>query len=150
MILPQGLENCLFQQIQDCTHISLSIPVTTVSAPALSLPRAEVPRSLEDQGGSAFPRHFSSLGSSKVWSVSRATAWPRTNWLSRGQWKAQECGLRVKDTQEFSSRTLPPLAMVKDSLCLYSQKCLDCFNWNFHTKINPETTLATSKFSTSE
>lgn len=49
--LTQGLEN-LFQQIQDCTHINLSIPAATVSAPALSVVRAEVPRSFEDQGGS--------------------------------------------------------------------------------------------------
>lgn len=139
--LTRGLENPLFQKIQDhqfkhpCCNSECSCTVTASSQ------------------GSASPHCFSSPGSSKVWSISRATAWSSTQWLSWRQQKArqQECGFGVKEAQEFSSQTLPPPSMVKLSLCLYSQKCLHFLNWNFPTKENRnlEKTLATSKFSLS-
>lgn len=79
------------------------------SAPALSLLRAEVPRSLEDQEGSASPHYFRSLGSNNVWNISRATAWPSTNWLSWRQQKAQECGLGSRMHKWFPAKCfLPP------------------------------------------
>jgi len=147
--LTQALANPLFQQIQHCMHISLSILLATVSSPALSVLRAEVLGSPEDQGGSALPHCFSFLSSSKVWSISRATAWPSTTWSSWGQQKAQECGLGVKDAPQFSSQTLPPPPTVKLHLCLCSQKCADSFKWNFPTegKKSLEKTSATSKLS---
>lgn len=100
-----GVEkNLCFHQIQDCTYICLSIPVANVAAEnwgTCSLARAQHRLSL--------PLRVL-LGSSKVCSISRAKAQPGTHTLSQIQQKTQECGLGVKDAQEFSNQTFffPP------------------------------------------
>lgn len=126
-ILIHGPENSLFLQIQEGTHISLSNPGCNSECSCTVTAESWITQ---------IPGRPVTL---KVWSTSRAEAWPSTNGLSWGQQKAEECGLGVEDAQEFSSQTFPPHQMVKLSFCLYSQKCLDCFNWHFPRKEKKKT-----------
>lgn len=137
-IMIHGPENPLFLQIQDGTHISLSNSGCNSECSCTVTAESWSTTSLEDQQGSRM-EYF------KGYSMAS------TNGLWWGQQKAEECGLRVKDAQEFSSQTFSPTKW-QNSLCLYSQKCLDCFNWHLprkEKKKKPGKTLATSKFSLS-
>lgn len=91
----------------------------------------------------------------KVWSISRAKAQPSTNGLSwDSKRRRRNVALGSRMHKNFPAKHFPPPNLkLKLSLCLYSQKCLDCFNWHLPRKEKKKKTLkktlATSKFSLS-